>query len=309
MASPFALLPLDYLIEVDDAPGTPGRVTEPGYGVERAPLAPWIMYGNLRDQEKRNEFAPYLGRGDVDDIGREYGERLPDPAGAGFWTLIDKQINRAMSLGARCIEWDNLDSHNVTIALRVFDRTATPRLGVAVKNPGLVDGDQAALIRHPAAQIVIVEEGAGTPAEMDALRRAAGKPDMPVRFVFYGDDRKAARQCAQQASAFSDMGVTFSPGDEYGHSEHLLLPRAATPLPPIGPIIMPDSTVTGADILAKARSYIGKFTDDDAPTLARAIGAHWPDLANYARPTSRTATTLTISCGLTPGKTGARRFR
>src|SRR5262245_34300711 len=38
----------------------------------------------------------------------------------------------------------------------------------------------------------------------------------------------------------------------------------------------------GAAIIAKARSYIGKFTDgSDVPTMARAIGQAWPDMASY----------------------------
>lgn len=39
---------------------------------------------------------------------------------------------------------------------------------------------------------------------------------------------------------------------------------------------------TGADILARARSYLGRYTDDDADELAREVGQKWPEMASYA---------------------------
>jgi hypothetical protein len=38
-------------------------------------------------------------------------------------------------------------------------------------------------LAHANVYGVIVERGAGGPAEMDALRQKAGKPDLPVWFV------------------------------------------------------------------------------------------------------------------------------
>lgn len=61
----------------------------------------------------------------------------------------------------------------------------------------------------------------------------------------------------------------------------IALPGAAISTIPASPSqIM--STVTGADIIAKARSYIGRFTDGpDVPMLAHAVGQAFPDLEKY----------------------------
>lgn len=293
-ASPFAGKPLDYLIAVDGALGIAGHIIEPGYGVERAPAAaPWIMYGNMRDQEGGRKYPPYLADGDNDDIGRRYGEPAPDPAGAGFWRLINLQLDRAQGLGAPAIEWDNLDTYNVVTALKVFDLTWQRALYVAVKNPNLVSGKSSDLIRHPAAAIVIVESGAGEPAEVDALRHGAGKADIPLRFVFYGDDRNDAEDCARVAADLSDVGVTFDPsGGEYRAAEHLLIPRASQSS---SRPTMPSTQVDGAAIIAAARSFIGKFHDGpNVPMMALAIGRAWPDMASYAAG----ATSGTAWCGI-----------
>jgi hypothetical protein len=59
---------------------------------------------------------------------------------------------------------------------------------------------------------------------MDVLRRRAGKPDLPIWFVFFdkrkGADagQKAAQQSAALARQYSGMHVSYSPGGEYTHS-------------------------------------------------------------------------------------------
>src|SRR6185295_7176285 len=226
MANPFVGTPLDYLIANDAAQGAAGHITEPGYDPPHAPAGDWILYGNLRDQEGNQSFGPYLERTKTDDVGRQYGEWGPDPAGDGFWRLIDKQITRGRSLGAPCIEWDNIDTYDAAVALAVFERTQAAGLRVAVKNPNAVQGDTVALLRHPAAALCIVEcdsldgesgpSPSAAPAYFDKLRRAAGRPDMPIRFVGFndpddGDPRGDAERCAKAAASYSDIGVTFSP--------------------------------------------------------------------------------------------------
>jgi hypothetical protein len=59
---------------------------------------------------------------------------------------------------------------------------------------------------------------------VDALRRRAGKADLPVWFVFFdkrkGADagKKAAEQTAAAAQPYAGMHVSYSPGGEYTHS-------------------------------------------------------------------------------------------
>src|SRR5205823_4802850 len=65
------------------------------------------------------------------------------------------------------------------------------------------------------------EKGAGDAHDMHALRERAGKPDLPVWFVFFderkGHDagKKSAKQAAALAQHYPSMHVTYSPGGEY----------------------------------------------------------------------------------------------
>jgi len=71
---------------------------------------------------------------------------------------------------------------------------------------------------------VIVERGAGAPDDMDALRRRAGKPDLPVWFVAFGSGRKWAGNVASTAKHYRNMSVTYSSAGEYGNSIDILPP-------------------------------------------------------------------------------------
>jgi hypothetical protein len=100
---------------------------------------------------------------------------------------------------------------------------------VVAKNPKLVKGDARTYVAHPSVIGIIVERDCGTPAEMDELRRRAGKPALPVWFVSFKTGRNQAMQAAKAitAAGFVNMGVTYSRKGEYETSEDILLPRAA----------------------------------------------------------------------------------
>jgi len=76
--------------------------------------------------------------------------------------------------------------------------------------------------------------------------------------------------------SFAGMFVTYDAAGEYGGQIEDLTPKAVS---------MPDSTTVGpADIIAKARSFKGQLTDGpDVPRMAREIGEHYPEMAEYAR--------------------------
>jgi hypothetical protein len=173
-AYPLAGMAFDYLIEKDNAPGIANRITELGYDAKKPPtLGIGVKYVNLRDEEDTNSFGPYLEI--ADDILAEYHEPAPDPTGDGFWRNLNEQLKRAVEQGFIYVELDNLDTYDVDVALKCFDELAKNDLLVLAKNPLKVRGSNTALLAHAAVVGCIVEEGCGTPPEMDELRRKVGK--------------------------------------------------------------------------------------------------------------------------------------
>lgn len=221
--NPLAGRALDYCIGADDPPYRDGRVLEVGYDAERAPISPAIKYGNLflekyGDMTKRQRaaYAPFLH---TSDTAQQYNEGQIDPAGPGWWKNIDKQIERAKADGWSHIEWDNPDAYSTAIVLPVYNCSLNAGLRVIAKNPLLVPGTNWRLLAHAAVDGAIVEKDAGTPAQMDALRRNAGKPKLPVWFVSFGHGRPWAEAIARTAWQYKEMYVTYSPRGEYGSSE------------------------------------------------------------------------------------------
>lgn len=62
-----------------------------------------------------------------------------------------------------------------------------------------------------------MEAEAGTPAAMDTLRRRAGRPDLPVWFVFF-KSQSAAIRTANYIKDYehANMFVSYSAKGEYG---------------------------------------------------------------------------------------------
>ena len=68
-------------------------------------------------------------------------------------------------------------------------------------------GDGAtAYVAHRNVHAIIVEEGAGGAQDMEALRRHAGKPALPVWFVAFGSGRGWANSVASAAKNYRNMG-------------------------------------------------------------------------------------------------------
>ena len=98
---------------------------------------------------------------------------------------------------------------------------------VIAKNPGLVEGDRKSYVAHRNVVGIIVEKDAGTPDEMDALRKSAGKPTLPVWFVAFGKGKAWADKTAEAAAKFKNMGVTCSTKGEYKDAADVLVPVAS----------------------------------------------------------------------------------
>ncbi len=278
--------PLRYLIGLDGAQGMAGALTVQGYdATEPVKVGLAAKYCNLRDENHDGTYGPYLP---PDDIDQQYNEPAPDPKGDGFKRNRDEQLDRARSQGFTRVEFDNIDTYDVGVALQCFNEAAARGLEVLCKNPGLVKGDHIALLKHGAVIGIIVEQDAGAPIEMDGKRRAAGKPNLPVWFVAYGDGYTWAERMASTITAhkLAEMGVTYSPNGEYESVENILLPMSKEEPP-----VMASATPW----LTDARADIGVYHDGpDVPRLAMEVAAKFPDLASYCRLASST----TAWCGV-----------
>jgi hypothetical protein len=299
--NPLFGMPLDYLIGADGPQGgTAGRITETPFGARPAAAGSSVAYCNLRCEDgEPDEFGPYLPH---DDIFAQYKEGRPDPQGQGFQRNIVEQLDRCRQLGHTLVEEDNPDSYELPAVMLGIDLAQQRGLGVVAKNPGLMKDGAPTYVAHPNVFGIIVEKDCGTPAQMDDLRRNAGKPDLPVWFVSFGDNRSSARRLAKAitSAGFVNMGVTYSAQGEYESSEDILLPLARVPLastPAIQPGEKPMADTVPA-YLTLARSQIGKI--EDGPSilpLAAKIAEIYPDLAGYCRLVTPTTSWCGLFCG------------
>jgi len=287
---------LDYLIGADGPQaGKDGRITETPFEEGPAARGPSIAYCNLRREDgEPPEFGPYLPH---DDIFEQFGEGKPDPAGPGFLRNIVEQLDRCKALGHTLVEQDNPDSYSLPAVMRGVDLARQRGLGVIAKNAHLLGAGAQTYVAHANVFGIIVEKDCGTPAQMDQLRRAAGKPDLPVWFVSFGGGRNAATQTVQAitSSGFANMGVTYSRKGEYGSSEDILVPLTSPAATQPSEKTMPDSIPPH---LALARSQVGKI--EDGPSilpLAAKVGELFPDMAGYCRLVTPTTAWCGLFCG------------
>jgi hypothetical protein len=222
---------LRYLIGGDDsAVGKEDEIIELGFDAEEPPkLGIGVKYCNLFDEKydakkKSGNYGPYLT---ASDTAKKYGEGQIDPRGPGWSKNLDEQFTRAKKQGFAYIELDNPDAYSVDDVVGAVDRAEKFGLKVIAKNPGLVEGDRKRYVGHRNVVGMIVEKDAGTPEEMDALRRAAGKPTLPVWFVAFGGGKAWAQKTAEAAARHKHMGVTYSTKGEYANATDVLMPVKA----------------------------------------------------------------------------------
>ena len=222
LRNPLAGKPLRYLIGTDAAgAGRDDEVTMVSYNAT-APVKRGvsIAYGNLFDEKNTGRYGPYLH---TSDTAAQYGEGQVDPRGPGWEKNLREQFERRKRQGFEYIELDNPDAYSAKDVISAIDLAATYGLKVIAKNPLLVNG-AVAYVAHPNVVAAIVEKGAGNPAQMEALRKKAGKPNLPVWFVAFGSGRGWANTVASSAKQFRHMGVTYSSAGEYGNSIDVLSP-------------------------------------------------------------------------------------
>jgi hypothetical protein len=217
--------PLRYLIGGSAGSGHDNEVTMVSYSTS-APVKHGISiaYGNLFDEHNTRKYGPYLH---TSDTAAQYGEGQIDPHGPGWEKNLREQYERRKQQGFKYIELDNPDAYKIKDVVGAIDLAATYGLKVIAKNPGITD-DAVRYVAHANVYGIIVEKGAGNAAEMDALRRKAGKPDLPVWFVSFGSGRGWGQSVANSAKSYRNMGVTHSSAGEYGNSIDLLTPSHST---------------------------------------------------------------------------------
>lgn len=215
--------PLRYLIGTDvSGLGHDGEITEVSYSAT-TPTAYGvsIKYCNLFDEENTGQYGPYLH---TSDTAAEYNEGQIDPAGPGWMRNLQDQYERAAAQGFEYIELDNADAYQIEHVLGAIEAAKNSGLKVIAKNPLLLKDGAMLYVAHPNVFGVIVERGAGGPADMHLLREEAGKPKLPVWFVAFGKGRAWADNVADTARQFRNMGVTYSSKGEYRNFIHLLRP-------------------------------------------------------------------------------------
>ena len=213
-------LPLRYLKgRSNDNPykGSRDEIVLVGYEATHVPPSGIpVKYCTLLDQENDGRSGPYLS------------PNVPDPKQSGYYRNIHNQLELAQNQRFKLIEWDHaadehLDEFDVK---RAIDLALVYKIGVLFKNPGAIKKyNPTEHIKHPNVFGIIVEKECGSVMAMDSLRRAAGKPELPIWFVAYGD-RRWADVMAIDAKKYINVGVTFSPTGEYEDSIDILVPSA-----------------------------------------------------------------------------------
>jgi hypothetical protein len=228
----FAGQPLRYLIGTDDYSGIHDHdgVLEVSYDESHGQIGYCNLFNEKYSEQSnavRRKYGPYLHDSDTAE---EYEEGQIDPRGAGWHRNLVEQFERRRAQGFSFIELDNPDAYSWANVEQAIQIAYSYGLKVMAKNPGLCFKsmvDRISYVRH--CYGIIVERGAGLPAEMDALRRNAGLSDLMVWFVFFDEHGStagqiAANSCARAASAYKHMGVTYSPHGEYTHCLDVLKP-------------------------------------------------------------------------------------
>lgn len=222
--NPLAGKALRYLIGAESVGmGDPGMITVVPYDHKPVRNGWSVGYCNLLEETtKAGRYPPYIN---LTDTAKEYDERVIDPRGLGWTRNLTEQFALRKQQGFEYIELDNPDAYSIKDVLGAIDAAQLYGLKVIAKNPIEMKRGALEYVEHPNVYGAIVEKGAGDPESMDALRQDAGKPDLPVWFVSFGDGKMWARKTAKRASRYRNMGVTYSTRGEYENAQDILLPK------------------------------------------------------------------------------------
>lgn len=223
--NPLSGKPLRYLIGADSVgQGRDGEVVVVPYGKSAVRHGISVGYCNLFDELNTGKYGPYLY---TSDTAYDYDEGQIDPRGPGWVKNLSEQFKLRVRQGFEYIELDNPDAYAIKDVIGAIEFAGNEYgLKVLAKNPGLFESPKFRIIyvSHPNVYGVIVEKSAGIPQRMDVLRNEAGKPDLPVWFVAFKSGRTWAKNTAETAKNYPNMGVTWSKHGEYTDSIDILKP-------------------------------------------------------------------------------------
>ena len=218
-------MPLDYLIGNSNIQnGAVGRITEVGYHINVVPKnGVGIAYCNLFEEDFTGKYGPYLYDSDT---AQQYGEGQIDPRGVGWELNLREQFKRRRKSKFKYIELDNPDAYKTKDVIGAIELAAEYDLRVIAKNPFICAPDPVSYLSHGNIYGAIVERGAGSPKDMDELRRNSKRPNLPVWFVYFGSGKPVADETAKiiKNGGYKNMGVTYSEKGEYGSSMDVLKP-------------------------------------------------------------------------------------
>lgn len=219
-------MPMDYLIgNSNPQDGADGRITVVAYDINRLPAhGIGVGYCNLFEEAGRTgKYGPYL---DDSDTAKDYNEGQIDPKGTGWMRNLADQFRRRQKSGFKYIELDNPDAYKTQDVNMAVSMASEYGLRGLAKNPFICKPDPVSYLAHQNIYGAIVERGAGTPREMDDLRKRANRPNLPVWFVYHGSGFHVANEVARliHRGGYKNMGVTFSRRGEYGSSQDILTP-------------------------------------------------------------------------------------
>lgn len=228
--SDFAGQPLRYLIGTDDYAAVKDGVLEVSYDASHGKIGYCNLFNEKyseQSDEVRERYGPYLYDSDT---AQEYDEGQIVPFSKGWYKNLIEQFERRRDQGFKYVELDNPDAYAWRFVQDAIRFAEANGLKVIAKNPGICFKNQYDRVSYvQQCRGIIVERGAGSPADMDTLRKSAGAPDLMVWFVFFdhghgGVGRSAAQAYAMTAAKFKHMGVTYSQGGEYTNVEDVLRP-------------------------------------------------------------------------------------
>lgn len=140
--------------------------------------------------------------------------------GPGWERNLADHYSIAAELSYRFAVLDNPDAYSYGDVAAAATLAYSHGLGIIAKNP-ILTRCPIAFMSHPNVAGVIVERGAGTPAEHDDLRRRARNDGrLPVWFVFTGNEGAAECAAEIEAGGFKGMGVTYASG-QYNDSTNI----------------------------------------------------------------------------------------
>lgn len=163
------------------------------------------------------------------NLSGEDGAGGTDPAAPGWSRNLTAQFVRAAADGYYFAELDNAGAYSVGTVQGVITMAHGYGISIVAKNPKLVGGSAGGalqIVSHQNVAGIVVERGAGMPAEYAAWRTQARKDGLlPIWFVFAGPE--GAQQCAAQIQfgEYKGMGVSYSSDkNSYADSHTVLTP-------------------------------------------------------------------------------------